>query len=688
MEYLGATSFNLNGTTNALTISSSIGSITYDRPTVYQINSGNIVIPITSWTADWVQNGATNKYKFNLGTYDNTKALIIEVDRGNSSVTTSINNINWSTYFGGSLYDQINKIKSDASNNLFAAGQTWSALFPQNSGAVVLQPGLGGSSDAFVAKFKPTGELEWTTYKGGSREDMIMSFDISSSGDIYAVGNTRSGDLVCVPKSGAYNNSTFVGPLETAHSYGWCTDGFIFQLNQAGNSSAWTTYILTGNLFDWFNNCKFDATGRFFVVGTTSSTDAPVVASGSQYSHAFSNPATPFNIYDGYIACFNPAGTRIWATCLGASTTTSSPPDDELYGLDFSQWGDLYVVGRSSGNNFPNVVTGSGATASTNYAQNGTAQNGTITKFGYNNDLQYSSYMGGTTMSALTSVWCNQTNDNVLVTGYTLASGYPFVNSGNYYLQSFQGVDDAVFSVFNGINQLTHSTYYGGTGLDEGWDIQMDQDNMIYLAGKSKSVSLPAPAGGNPVNTYTSGHVSVMDYFICTFREFRTGVIWSTYLGGSGDESDGNGRRVSIAMDGNNYLHLAGQTNSSASFPTDNNGGPPTYFQPAISNITDGTITRFDMGPIQLVGVDEIDAQENGIFVYPNPTSSALSLQVDKLTENLSYTIYNSLGQILMTGKITSLVTSLDMQNLNSGMYLIEIRDDEGRGTTRFIKNN
>lgn len=86
MTYTGATSINLNGTTNVLTINSYFGNIKYDRPTVYQLSSTGTIIPITGWTADWVANGASNKYKFNIGAYDNTKALIIEVDQGTCGI--------------------------------------------------------------------------------------------------------------------------------------------------------------------------------------------------------------------------------------------------------------------------------------------------------------------------------------------------------------------------------------------------------------------------------------------------------------------------------------------------------------------------------------------------------------------------------------------------------------------------
>lgn len=687
MEYTGATSFNLNGTTNELTINSTIGSITFDRPTVYQLSSSNVIIPITGWTADWQTNGASNKYKFNIGTYDNTKALIIEVDMGNAAVSSSILNINWSTYLGGGNQDQVNGLKSDVNNNLFAVGETWAVLFPQATGATVYQPSFGGSSDGFVAKFKPTGQLEWSTYIGGSRGDRLKSLDFSSSGDIYCVGNTISGDLITQAKAGAYNNPTFVGPNDA--TYGWLTDGFIFQIAQNGLTSPWRTFY-TGNSIDNFNKCKFDASGNFFVVGSTTSSNAPIVATGTQYNHPYTNPpatpSIPF-ISDGYIVRFDAAGVRTWATCLGASTSSvTDPPDDELNSLDFDASNDLYVVGRSSGTNYPNISTGSGATASTNFAQNGTRQNGAITRFSNTGAIKYSSYIGSTLTSNVRGIRIS--NGNTYITGYTNQNGFPLVFSGNYFPSSWQGGFDAFFTVFNGLDQIRHSTYIGGTSADEGWDIQVDQANMIYLAGKTTSSNFPVPSGGNPVNTYDSGLTGAQDYFICTLREFNTNLLWSTLVGGTGDESVGNGRWVSIATDGNNNLHLAGQTNSSALFPTDNGGGPPVHFQGTITGITDGTITRFDLAPVQLLGVNENGSLENGIFVYPNPTSSSLSIKVRNLGDKQTYKVYNSLGQIILNGKIVSEITIIELESLSSGIYLLEVSDLKTKSSIKFIKND
>ena len=161
-------------------------------------------------------------------------------------------------------------------------------------------------SDGMVAKFLPNGTPVWLTYIGSNFEDELTGFDISPiDNNLYCIGNTNSSTAIIMhPKTGATNNSTFVGPDETTCGIGWEYDGFIFQLAQDGLTSPWRTYAITGNSIDVLNKCKFDATGNFFVVGVTNSSDAPVVASGSQYSHSWTNTSGSdpcMLMSDGYI---------------------------------------------------------------------------------------------------------------------------------------------------------------------------------------------------------------------------------------------------------------------------------------------------------------------------------------------------------------------------------------------------
>ncbi len=178
LNYTGASSFNLDGNTNALTINSSIGSITYDRPTVYQLSATNTIIPITDWTADWQTNGVvTNKYKFNIGTYDHTKALIIELDQGNGSVA-STSNIQWSTFYGGDGIDVGYSIVNDSVGNIYVGGFCQQSAFPTSPGSFQQTQDSSDITSSILMKFNSARQRQWATYYGGSAADEIKSLNI------------------------------------------------------------------------------------------------------------------------------------------------------------------------------------------------------------------------------------------------------------------------------------------------------------------------------------------------------------------------------------------------------------------------------------------------------------------------------------------------------------------------------
>lgn len=690
MKFDGATSVTAlaNG---GLKVITPLGNIEYEAPHAYQINPAGNVVPMP-WQANFLQ-VTSNSVKFDIRSYPTNMPLFIQVDKGHHiQGPPPTDNIKWSTYFGGSNADQINDIKSDVNNNLFIVGETFSTNFPQAVGVTVaFQSNLAGSLDGFVAKFLPSGELKWSTYIGGTFDDMLNGFDIAPNGDLYCVGNTNS-NIIMKTKIGAYNNATFVGPWDNIS--GWLYDGFIFQLTQNGDISPWRTYY-TGNSNESFNRCKFDTNGNFFVIGTTSSSNAPIVYSGTQYHHAWANvslnPPNVTRVYDGYIVRFDQNSARTWATCIGASLGSSTNiEDDELFNLDFDASGDLYVVGRSSGTNYPNISTGIVSTpnASTNSGQVGTKQNGVITRFTNDGTIKWSSYIGSSGLTNARGVCIK--NGNVYFTGTTSFSDFPYLNSGQYYLDytGFNGSYDAYFVVYNNLNQRTHSTVIGGSDIDEGWDIKTDANNNIYIVGKTTSSNFPTPTNGNPANSYNLGLTGGQDYFVCAVREGNTDLLWSTLVGGSGYESQGLGRWVSIAPDGNNNLHLAGQTGSSASFPLNDGGGSPVYYQSSLNSWTDGTITRFDLQPIYLAGINENGSIGNGITVYPNPASSTITLNIDELKKNQTYKIYNNLGQILVNDKLINKKTIIDLESLSSGIYFLEVRDTKTNSSVKFIKND
>lgn len=134
---------------------------------------------------------------------------------------------------------------------------------------------------------------------------------------------------------------------------------------------------------------------------------------------------------------------------------------------------------------------------------------------------------------------------------------------------------------------LAWSTYYGGSGNDDGHAIERDFNGNIYIAGKTTSADFPKLSLGGL--TYYQGTISTNnDAFIAKFTE--NGVqLWSSYYGGNADDDIS---RISLGTPGMGVtLLFAVGTTSSTDFSTFNPGG--VYYDNSANGGSDGFALAF-----------------------------------------------------------------------------------------------
>jgi hypothetical protein len=235
----------------------------------------------------------------------------------------------YSTHLGGSRdeggFDFNQDIAVDGEGNVYVTGRTNSTDFPIAS---PLQPTNRGGYDAFVAKINSAGSaLVYSTYLGGSRDDMGYGIALNTAGNAYVMGATFSPDF---PTANPLD-STLAGTF----------DAFVAKLDTMGTALDYSTYLGGSDQEGGFGgDIAVDAAGFAYVTGSTGSTDFPTV-----------NPlqSTKRGSHDVFVVKLNPdATTVIFSTYLGGSGTdaaTSIAIDDT----------GIYVTGFSSGADFPVV---------------------------------------------------------------------------------------------------------------------------------------------------------------------------------------------------------------------------------------------------------------------------------------------------------------------------------------------
>ena len=73
--------------------------------------------------------------------------------------------------------------------------------------------------------------------------------------------------------------------------------------------------------------------------------------------------------------------------------------------------------------------------------------------------------------------------------------------------------------------------------------------------------------------------------------------------------------------------------------------------------------------------------------MYPNPVSDLLNIQLPAGTEKAEVSVFDYTGRLVKSKTITSNDTSLDVQKLSNGIYLIRVTSDAKIGAQRFVKN-
>ena len=117
----------------------------------------------------------------------------------------------YSTYLRGSFYDIGNHIAVDSSGNAYVTGGTGSTDFPTVN---PIQPTLAGEEDAFVTEVNATGtSLIFSTFLGGSGNEIGTGIAVDPSGNAYVAGQTNSTNFPTTP--GAFQTSVGVAGVTT-----------------------------------------------------------------------------------------------------------------------------------------------------------------------------------------------------------------------------------------------------------------------------------------------------------------------------------------------------------------------------------------------------------------------------------------------------------------------------------------
>jgi hypothetical protein len=255
--------------------------------------------------------------------------------------------------------------------------------------------------------------------------------------------------------------------------------------------------------------------------------------------------------------------------------------------------------------------------------------------------LAYSTYLGGSAFTAIYGVAVDA-NGNAYVTGGVTSTDFP-VTSGAIQ-KTYAGGHDAFVTKLNKTgNALVYSTFLGGSGVDHGSGIAVDSKGAAYVAGTTSSANFPVTAGAFQQKCDGCGG-SAPDGFVSKLNTSGSGLVYSTYIGGSGYE-----HIAAMTIDASGDAYVTGFS-CSTNYPTTANAFQKTY--KGVCNAFGG----------------------NAVVSELNATGSALVLSTylgGTGSDDANSVIVDSAGSVYLAGYTTSTnfpVTSGAFQTTNHGL--------------------
>ncbi|AXC11964.1 Cell surface protein [Acidisarcina polymorpha] len=334
---------------------------------------------------------------------------------------------------------------------------------------------------------------------------------------------------------------------------------------------AYSTYLGgTGNPFMSYDSVAgigLDAAGNVYIAGYTVSTDFPAANGPAP------NPGHYSTSPRGYVTEFDPTlSTLVYSTYFGSDQTHPGGGQTLPAALFVDGSGAVYLTGETYSSHFP-VTRGP-------FGVIETSENAFVSKLAAGGSTLVYSFLIASSIPGGGAITVDR-HGSAYITGIY---GGPFSTAGPYpttpgaYLTSIPAADNNVgYAFVTKINPegtgFDYSTYLGGpqksqmtyAGSTAGLAIAVNDAGEAYVAGRTSFVSFPTTPGA-----FQSVNKNILtsdgsNGFITKLNAAGSGLIYSTYLGGT---SSGSGflepgdEITTIALDHEGNAYVAGQATS------------------------------------------------------------------------------------------------------------------------------
>lgn len=376
-----------------------------------------------------------------------------------------------------------------------------------------------------------------------------------------------------------------------------------------------------------------DNEGNSYLAGTTTSPDFPTTAGAFQ-----KNLKGDTDIFISKLD--TTTSTLIYSTYIGGNDR------DDGRDIAVDVIGSAYVTGFTISSNFPTINS---------FQEDQGFDDAFVIKLDPSgSSLVYSTYLGGSSGDAGLAIAVDS-ESNAYVTGFTNSLDFPVVNP--IQTPSVLTSDVFITKLSPTGSNLEYSTYLVGSGREEGFDIFVDANSIVYVVGVTGSPDFPVV---NPIQSNLGGS---SDAFLTKIDSSGSSFIFSTYLGGVNKE---NGFGIVADSQGNAYI--TGDTES-LNFPVVNAFQSQCNSRPFQETVVcaDAFVTKLDTNTSAIVystylggdGDGRTGHEEVGLSIALDDFGRAY---VTGSTRSIDFPVINAIQSTFGGGTGDTFVTKFDAQ--------------------------
>lgn len=337
--------------------------------------------------------------------------------------------------------------------------------------------------------------LNYSTYLGGSSDDVGTAVAVDAAGNAYLAGYTYSSNF---PILNAYDRSLGRGD----------EDAFIAKLNPTGSALIYSTYLGATKSLDIATDIAVDAAGNAYVTGMTNGNDFPVTAGA--YQTGIASGGT-------FVTKLNAAGNSlVYSTYILGVMAPRIATDTA---------GHVYLTGSATPGFSTTIGALQGASA------NPDSTNAFVAKLNpTGTTMAYATFIGGSGTDTGKGIAVDE-QGNAYVAGYTTSNNFPTA----YALQAaHQGGWDGFIAKLNPSGTaLAYSTYLGGAQNDTVSAIAIDAQGSAYLTGETYSADFPIRNAFQPTKAgYRLVNADLGSAFVTKLAPTGDVLVFSSFIGG------------------------------------------------------------------------------------------------------------------------------------------------------------